>query len=142
MFGDSTWWVVSLSTFSHFNRRSNEAWIRELARVCKPDGLILVTTHGGFALALISRSAEHQKGLYMEASKAVDFLRRLGKERFLFHGVPEDLVEKLDGPEPEYGQAFFNERFVEEDWSEHVEMLGAVPVGLSLFQDFYALRPR
>jgi len=139
---DSMDLVVSLSTFSHFNRRSNDVWIRELARVCKPDGLILVTTHGAFALALISRSAEHQKGLYMEAGKAVDYLRRLGREGFLFHGVPEDLVEKLDGPEPEYGQAFFNERFVEEEWSSHVEMLGAVPVGLSLFQDFYALRPR
>ena len=139
---DSMDLVVSLSTFSHFNRRSNEAWIRELARVCKPDGLILVTTHGAFALALISRSAEHQKGLFMAADEAVDYLRRLQAERYLFHPVPEDLVEKLDGPEPEYGQAFFTERFVERDWSEWVEPLGCVPVGLSLFQDFHALRPR
>lgn len=138
---DSLDLVVSLSTFSHFNRKSNEAWIRELARVCKPDGLILATTHGAFALALILRSAEHQRGLYMEAEKAVDYMRRLAPERFLFHAVPEELVEKLDGPEPEYGQAFFNEAFVEHEWGGIVELLGAVPVGLNLFQDFYALRP-
>lgn len=139
---DSIDLVVSLSTFSHFNRRSNHAWIRELARVCKPGGLILISTHGAFALALISRSEEHQKGLFMERAQSVDFLRRLQREHFLFHAVPTDLVEKLDGPEAEYGQAFFNELFVREDWKPYVEVLGSVPVGLSLFQDFYALRPR
>ena len=139
---DSLDLVVSLSTFSHFHRRSNDAWIRELARVCKPDGLILVTTHGPFALALISRSEEHQRGLLVPSDQAVDYLRRLPKEHFVFHAVPEDLVEKLDGPEPEYGQAFFTEGFVEREWSEHVEVLGCVPAALNLFQDFYALRPK
>jgi len=138
---DSVDLVVSLSTFSHFNRASNLAWIEELARVCRPDGLILLTTHGAFALALISRSAEHQVGLNMKAGAAIDFLRRLTAERFLFHGVPAELIAKLDGPEDDYGQAFFTERFVEELWSPYVELVGCVPVGLNLFQDFYALRP-
>jgi SAM-dependent methyltransferase len=139
---DSIELTVSLSIFSHLNRASNLAWIRELARVTRRDGLILLTTHGSFTLALTARSPEHQKSLSMSADEARAYLRSLERERFLFHRSPAELVAKLDGVEPDYGQAFFTQNFVGEEWREWVELVGYVPVALNLIQDFFVLRPK
>jgi SAM-dependent methyltransferase len=38
--------VYAISVFTHLPRHLEQAWIAELARVVKPQGLILVTTHG------------------------------------------------------------------------------------------------
>jgi len=51
-------------------------------------------------------------------------------------------VAKLDGPEEDYGQAFFTDAFVREEWGERVELLGYVPAALNLIQDFFVLRPK
>ena len=139
---DSVELVVSLSVFSHLNLESNRAWIRELVRVCRPGGMLLLSTHGAFSLAVTARSPEHQEGLQLEPGEARRYLRALEKERFLYHAAPADLVVRLDGPEADYGQAFFTDRFVREEWGELVEVLGYVPVALNLIQDFFVLRPR
>lgn len=139
---DSVELVVSLSVFSHLNRASNLAWIRELVRVCKPDGMLLLSTHGAFSLAVTARSREHQEGLQLSPDEARRYLRELERERFLYHPAPADLVSRLDGPEPDYGQAFFTDRFVRQEWGDLVEVLGYVPVALNLIQDFLVLRPR
>jgi SAM-dependent methyltransferase len=134
--------VVALSVFSHLNVRSARAWMRELARVCKPGGLLLVTAHGAFALALLNRSAEHRAVLGVDAATACDYLRRLEREHFVFHPVADDIVRRMDGVESEYGQVFFDATFVREQLRDSVELLGVVPAALQLWQDFFALRPR
>lgn len=133
--------VVSLSVFSHLNRASNLAWIRELSRVTKPDGLLLLTTHGAFALNVIHRSAEHQDILRITAAEARDYLRRLEAERFIFHPISKEWARSLDGVEEDYGQVFFTPGFVQEEWAPYVRIAGYVPASLSLFQDFLALTP-
>jgi SAM-dependent methyltransferase len=134
--------VVSLSVFSHLTRASCRAWIGELARVCRPDGLILLTTHGAFALAATMRSPEHQAVLGITADEARGYLRRLEAEHFLFHRAPAALIASLDGVEADYGQTFFDSAFVRAEWSDVVELLGCVPVAHVFLQDVLILRPR
>ena len=139
---DSMDLVVALSVFSHLDRGSARAWMAELARVCRPDGRILATTHGAFALAVACRSAAHQHGLEMTEDDARRMLRELDRETFLFHRSSAEAVATADGVEEGYGQAFLTPRFVAESWSDLVEPVGCVPVGLNLFQDVHVLRPR
>lgn len=134
--------VVSLSVFSHLPLRSNLAWLRELARVCKPDGLILLTTHGAFALAATTRGAEHRSVLGITAAEARDYLRRLEAEHFLFHRARPEIVRASEGVEEEYGQTFFDDAFVRLQWRESVQLLGCVPVAHVFLQDVYVLRPK
>lgn len=134
--------VVALSVFSHLTLESNLAWMEELVRVCKRDGLILVSTHGAFALALCARSPEHQAGLCLTAEDARDALRVLAREHFVHRRVPSEVVAAGEGVEEHYGQAFFGELFAHERWGAFAEVLGCVPVAQNLFQDMHALRPR
>lgn len=133
--------VVALSLFSHFTREANLAWLRELTRVCKPDGLMLLTTHGAFSLAVLANSPEHQQAFRMEAAQARDLQRRLRSEGFHYHEMTAQLRSAIEVGE-NYGQAFLDEHFVDREWAPHVEVLGCIPARLFRFQDVYVLRPR
>jgi SAM-dependent methyltransferase len=134
--------TYALSVFSHLSLEQNVAWMRELARVTAPDGLILVSAHGAFALALCARSPEHQQMLQLGADEACELLRRFAREPFLHHAMSAAVRREADGVADDYGQAFLNETFAREIWSESTRFLGCVPCSLGLFQDMYALRPR
>ena len=133
--------MVSLSVFSHLNRASNLAWIEELTRVVKPDGLLILSTHGAFALHVIHRSAEHQAILRISAKRAREYMRNLQEQQFLFHPISKEWARSLDGVEEDYGQVFFTEDFVRQDWAPFVRIVGYVPASLNLFQDFFVLTP-
>lgn len=138
---DSMDLVVSLSVFSHLNRESNLAWIAELSRITRPDGLLIVSTHGAFALHVIRRSKEHQDALRVSADEAVDYLRALEKQQFLFHPISKEWVRSLDGVEDDYGQVFFTQGHVREAWAPFVRTVGYIPASLNLFQDLHVLTP-
>lgn len=138
---DSMEVVVALSLFSHFDRESSIAWLRELVRVCRPDGRLILSTHGAFSLWVIARSLEHQQSFHLDAAAALDLARRLQKEEFLFYEPPEEWFSVLDGPARDYGQAFLTEHFVRDAWGGDVEVVACVPAALFLFQDLYVLKP-
>jgi SAM-dependent methyltransferase len=139
---DSVELVVSLSIFSHLNRASNLAWFRELVRVTKPGGLLLLSTHGAFAMAVVMRSPEKQQIFCTTRDEALAGLRALSREHFVFRPLPLETVRGLDGPEDAYGQTFFTEAFVRAEWEPLAEVVGYVPVSLNLLQDFFVLRKR
>jgi SAM-dependent methyltransferase len=138
---DSVDLVYALSLFSHFERDSSIAWIAELARVCKPDGYLIVTTHGAFSLWAMHLKPE-QTGSLLDGGDVIEAARRLQRESFMFHRPPKEWLEKLDGSSEDYGMCFLTEHFVREAWREHVEVVAFVPVALFMFQDVYVLRPR
>ena len=111
-------------------------------RVTRRDGLLLLTTHGTFALAACARHPHLQQLLEMTQEQARAALRALHRDRFVHVPIAARTHANADGVATDYGNAFFGERFVQEHWSSIAEVLGCVPVGLSLFQDYHVLRPR
>lgn len=134
--------VVSLSVFTHLSRASNERWIRELVRVTKPDGRLFLSMLGTFALFVIQRMEANQRFFEMSAAQARAYVRRLASEHWLHHPMTPVTIAAMDGVESDYGQVFNDETFVRTAWAPHVDVLGVVPAGQGLFQDFYALRPK
>lgn len=134
--------VYALSVFSHLGREQNLAWMRELVRITRPDGLILVSTHGAFAAAVCTRSPEHQLVLQIDRADAARILRDLAREPFVHRVLPAAVRAAADGVAEDYGQAFFTELFARSAWAEYAEFVGCVPCALNLFQDVHVLRPR
>ncbi len=134
--------VFALSLFSHFDRESSVAWMTELARVCRPGGRLIVTTHGHFATWVIARSDEHQRSFRVDAEGAADLARRLQREDFVFLEPGAEWLRALDGPSRDYGQAFLTESFVRSAFAGAVELVAVMPAASFLFQDLYVLEPR
>lgn len=133
--------VVGLSLFSHFTLEANLAWLRELTRVCRPDGTLILTTHGAFSLAVIAGSPEHQRAFRMSEADARGVLRNLQRTHFHYHEPGAEWRAAIEVGE-NYGQSFLDPGFVAEHWEAHVDVLGCVPARLFRFQDVWVLRPR
>ncbi|MBM3973547.1 MAG: class I SAM-dependent methyltransferase [Planctomycetes bacterium] len=134
--------VYALSVFSHLNLDQQHAWMRELVRVTKPDGLVLASTHGAFAAAMCARSREHQQLLQIDAADARAIVRALATEPFVHRVLPAAIRASADGVADDYGQAFFGDAFARGAFAAFADYLGGVPCALNLFQDMHAWRPR
>ena len=134
--------TYALSVFSHLTREQCIEWMRELARVTRPDGLILISTHGAFAAAVTSRSPDHQHLLKIDAEDARGIVRALATEDFVHRVSSPSLRQCLDGVADDYGNAFFGEVFARTAFADFAEYLGGVPCALNLWQDVHAYRPR
>ena len=53
--------IYALSVFTHLDEAGQIAWIRELRRIAKPGGYILITTHGSCAVYLRRLSPAQQE---------------------------------------------------------------------------------
>ncbi len=144
---DSVDLTVALSVFSHLDRDPGLAWLRELARVTRPGGMILASTHGAFALALTARSAQHQKVLKIDAADVPGLMRQLCTTGFVHRNLSAASIERADGVAPDYGNSFLTETFARDVWGSAlaelgVDVIGCVPAALGLYQDVHVLRRR
>lgn len=134
--------VYALSVFSHLNRDQCVDWMRELTRVTRPGGTILITTHGAFAAAVCSRSRTHQDLLQIDAADAAEIVRTLAREDFVHRVLPVHVRSALGGVADDYGQAFFGEPFARKAFAGFADYLGGVPCALELWQDVHVYRPK
>lgn len=117
--------VYCISLFTHLDEHMQDSWLQEIARLLRPGGLLLATTHGELATASCS-AAE---------------LSQLRMRGFLFRKESARRV-KLDGLPEFYQTTFHSKRYVLEHWSKYFEIVSYVPGGIQHHQDVVVLRKR
>jgi SAM-dependent methyltransferase len=132
--------IYSLSIFTHLPQHLAEAWLADFARMTKPGGLLIVTTHGDQALSTIQPSITHRE-MFGVTAPEVDALRqRLTAERYIFLPYPDGAVQFAKSGE-EYGSSFMHSAYAEEHWDKPPwELVEYRPGGLRNWQDIYVLR--
>jgi len=111
--------VTSVSVFTHFDEEPGRRWAAEIARILRPGGLFLVSTHGP-AIAASQPLADAHRRQFADAG--FFFLR--GDGRF------NDDV------------AFHSETYLRPAWAPWFEPVQFVPQGLMGFQDLSVWRRR
>lgn len=100
--------IYSYSVFTHLSEPNHKAWLRELARVLKPGGVMMHTTHSEESIvrmARFSRANLDKYGLSMAPE-------RFGAE------APDYHYNVNDPSMPEYGTTVIRRRYVESRWPE------------------------
>jgi SAM-dependent methyltransferase len=143
-FGDATFELVyALSVFTHLSEEGAERWLGELARVLKPGGLLLATTHGYASLVIRKTSSVHQVagGLTEDGVDAI--LERLPVEEFIFMPYGAEVLARAQAGSA-YGTAFIEPRWLRSHSSAAgLEIIDHVPAGLRGLQDLLILsRPK
>ena len=130
-FGDGLFDLVyNHSVLSHLDERYQDAWLRELRRVTKPGGLVLLSVHGDHAFSLFERDSTNGGG---DISELRD---RFSQEGFVF----VDRDNNVGGPFPDfYHSSFHASWYVFEHWSRFFTIKAYVPRGSLDFQDFVLL---
>jgi SAM-dependent methyltransferase len=112
--------VYATSVFTHFSEEVQFAWLAELHRILRSNGLGLISVNGKSRWRELSREAR-------EKVKECGFV--LASSRF------------TDPAFPEWSQnAYVSEAYVRERWNEYFEVLNYVPLGMNQDQDLVVLR--
>jgi SAM-dependent methyltransferase len=134
--------VFSLSVFSHLRDDRARAWLADVARVLRPGGLLVITTHGPTALHVIEHSVVHQEmfGLSVEETRAITGRLAVEGTVYLPYG---SAVVKVAKAGPEYGNCFVSSEHVRTAWgAPYFEVITVEPGGLRSWQDVVVLRRR
>ena len=78
--------VYAISVFTHLSEEMHFKWIKEIERVVKPDGLIIITTHGDLTT---DRLLSHEKQLYDSCRLVVRGGVKEGKKWYLAYQPPK-----------------------------------------------------
>jgi SAM-dependent methyltransferase len=135
--------VYSISIFTHFDEPTQFRWLEELARVVRPGGLALLTTHGEHAYQAMKRDGEH-------APDPESFVARMAshgpleEEGFVYEPFEITAWNKSEYPgiEGSFGQTAHSEHYVRERWTTDFELLAALPRRIGGWQDCMVLRRR
>jgi SAM-dependent methyltransferase len=113
--------VYALSVFTHLNEDYQVLWLRELQRVTKPKGFVLLSLHGSYYWSnLLPREIEAIK-----------------KTGILFLQAPE----AMQGIFPEwYQNAYHTQEYVFSAFSKYFDIVKYIPLGLDSCQDIVLMQ--
>lgn len=112
--------IYALSVFTHLSEQSHYAWLQELKRLVKPNGILILTLYGDFARTLLT---ENEKNDYESGKLVVRDDVQEGKRSFAALHSSKFVKETL---------------FAEYEILEHVK---STPKG-KIDQDIWVVRPK
>jgi SAM-dependent methyltransferase len=122
-FGEGTFDLVyAISVFTHLPEDMQFTWLAELRRITRPGGLLVISTAGAHLIR------EHL---------GADSLRALDEKGFYYHPFGG-----TDGLPDYYQAAWHTLPYVERTWSEFLEVIEVIPLGIAGHQDLILCRRR
>ena len=101
--------IYSFSVFTHLSEPNHIAWLKELARMLKPGGVMLHTTHGYECLKRLAVFNPENLAKY-EIPGALDGFT---SESFCYHYV-------ISNPQtPEYGYTIISREYILQNWEDY-----------------------
>ncbi|QJR09956.1 hypothetical protein DSM104443_01007 [Usitatibacter rugosus] len=120
--------VYGVSVFTHLSQLAQDAWLRELARITRPGGTVIVTTHGETAIE------------YGGGGLEANALRkeRLRKEGFLVTSANDQIAAAI-GNSDYYLNVDHAPWYVRRHWGRFLEVVAMIPGAIGV-HDVVVLR--
>jgi SAM-dependent methyltransferase len=115
--------VFSISVFTHLDEAMQFGWLRELKRVTKPGGYLLLTVHGEHVYRTLPDDVQSDL-----RERGMIYINTGGTGHF-----------KLDGLPDFYQTAYHTRAYVEREWSRLFQLVSYVPRGINSHQDAIVL---
>ncbi len=125
--------VFAISVWSHYDRRAAVRWLAEMARLLRPGGHLLITTHGPQSVAY------HAERATRSPSQLLEIVRALHREGFWF--APEfGAAGDWGVVHPEWGTAFLTSEWLLSQIGSRWHVAHFMPGCVEGNQDVYVLR--
>jgi SAM-dependent methyltransferase len=153
--------VISISIFSHLTERSQDQFLAELHRVCRPDGRLFLTVHGQRALDRALHEPTIRSMLSVDDQRFQRAQKNFNENRHAFvlqYGhlttPPEKLsvferiknfvfgTKKIVLDKYEYGITFVPEDYLRTHWGRWFDVIDYHHGAIHDFQDIVVLRPK
>lgn len=119
--------VIGISIFTHLREEDQLAWLKELARITRPGGIVAVSVCG--ATSLFNA---------VNPPWAEEVLRERG---FVDTGV-EATLQGVTTDDEYYRNVYHTPGYIRERWGQDFEVLEILPAFVANMQDLVLLRPR
>jgi Methylase of polypeptide chain release factors len=103
--------IYALSVFSHLPLTATKAWLNELARLLKPGGVLVITTHGYTALDIIEGSTAHQEMFLTTPEGVRDWRNIMRHSGFHYNRYAQPLTD-MAATGSDYGNSFISAEFL------------------------------
>jgi len=153
--------VISISIFTHLTERSQDQFLAELHRVCRPEGRLFLTVHGQRALHRALHEAPIRSMLCMDDERFQRAQQDFNENRHAFVLQYGHLTTGLDRPSAfermknfvfgtkkmvaerfEYGITFVPEDYLRTHWGQWFDIIDYRHGGIHDFQDIVVLKPK
>ncbi|MBV9311668.1 MAG: class I SAM-dependent methyltransferase [Solirubrobacterales bacterium] len=130
--------VYSISVLSHLDESGQDRWLAEVARILRPGAVALLTIHGQFAFEQFRTGRVRTSWVPSPAFER----ERLGPMEFVFEPYVRSFWNRgeLPGVESAYGLAFHGPEYVQERWSQTLEVVAIRERAISAWQDVVVAR--
>jgi SAM-dependent methyltransferase len=119
--------VYGISVFSHLDKNFETAWLLELNRIIKPEGLIIVSLRGAHASSLAIKPGSEEE-------------QRLRSEGIIFR--PPTVGFRKEGLPDCYGNTYHTPDYVRKKYGQQFQILAHMERGLLGGQDLLILQPK
>lgn len=153
--------VISISIFTHLTEKSQDQFLAELHRVCRPDGRLFLTVHGQRAVDRAVKEPSIRAMLNVDGSRFQIALKKFGENHHAFIVQPGHLTTVLENlslferakdfvrgakkvvtGDFEYGITFVSESYVRSHWGRWFNIIDYRYGGIHDFQDIVVLEPK
>jgi len=117
--------IYGISVLTHLDEKAQFLWLRELKRVIKSGGVIILTVHGRNVYEQLS---QRKKAILTDSG----FMFEIGQTGKL----------KLDGLPDFYQTAFHTKEYIARTWSPEFTLLALIEKGMNNHQDVVVLRKK
>ncbi len=117
--------VLAISVFTHLREQAQFQWLEELARIVRPGGLVLATTHGQGAVC---------KSNPTDAWYSSWLARGFSDDR------RDRALEGIVADREYYRASFHTVDYVRRQWSRYFEIVDVIEAFTHSFQDLVVLR--
>lgn len=130
--------IYSISVFSHLNRPAFSAWLDELARIVRPKGRVIITTHGTHAMNILR---ERNNSLSINIQPKVFAATQSGLEMSGFTWMPQSTTS-IDIDVSQYGISFITVPALQELIPSSLTLAHTAIGGIGNWQDLFVLEKK
>jgi SAM-dependent methyltransferase len=129
--------IYAISVFSHLAEQPHVGWLRELRRLSRRDGVLILTVCGRHTLRRGLADERWRQVLGVTAEELAEVNGAVESRGFAFVRQPEGHLDR-----DQYGITFLTEDYVRREWSKEFDVVAHEEAALDEWQDVVVLRSR
>jgi SAM-dependent methyltransferase len=130
--------IYALSVITHLPENASLAWVADVARLLRPGGIAILTTHGYPCLSTMVAKPSEREMMAMSLEQVEAIQTMLPRDGYAYVPYASEVIRAANVG-MDYGLSFTDPAHAEATWGRFLAPLAHAPGGLDGWQDIFVL---